>query len=394
MSEHIPSIIDNPIIKVIGVGGGGGNAIKHMIENSLSGVEFVCVNTDSQALLNNPAKNKMQIGIDITKGLGAGADPQVGTLAAQENQHELTEMLQGSDMVFITAGMGGGTGTGAASVIAEISRRLGILTVGVITKPFPFEGARRMKLAEYGISELSKHVDSLIIIPNDKLLKTLDKKTSLLDAFKAANEVLNSAVRGISNLITSPGLINVDFADVRTVMANRGITMMGTSTTYGVNRAVEAAKAATSSQLLENIDFSQAKGVLVNITSGMDMTIGEFEEVGRVISDLTSEDASVIVGTVIDMEMQDAMSVTVVVTSDRDQYIVDYTDKNEGNLAKRSKSVSKNNIKSKNSKCLLLDSALSGLIKSNTSGGPNIKNRLNLEADYIDVPSFLLNKVH
>ena len=314
MLEISESLIDNAVIKVIGIGGSGGNAVEHMLQQNIEGVEFICVNTDSQALKNSSARSTIQIGSELTKGLGAGANPEVGKRAAQEDRTQIQKALEGADMVFITAGMGGGTGTGAAPVIAEVAKEMGILTVAVVTKPFPFEGRRRMQLAEYGISELSQSVDSLITIPNAKLLSVLGKNISLLDAFKAANGVLQGAVQGIAELITRPGLINVDFADVRTVMSAMGVAMMGTAIATGENRSREAAEAAVASPLLEDVNLAGAKGVLVNITAGMDMSIGEFEEVGDVIKDFTSDQATVVVGTVIDPEMTDELRVTIVVT--------------------------------------------------------------------------------
>ena len=302
------------VIKVIGVGGGGGNAIEHMIAEKVDGVEFVCANTDLQALRNSRAQKLMQLGEELTKGLGAGADPEIGRKAAEENREIIRDILTGTDMVFITAGMGGGTGTGAAPIFAEIAKELGILTVAVVTKPFGFEGSKRMQLADEGIKKLTASVDSLITIPNNKLLPVLGKNISLLSAFKAANDVLLGAVQGIAELITKPGLINVDFADVRTVMSEMGMAMMGTANASGENRARIAAEAAISSPLLEDVDFSGAGGVLVNITAGPNMSIGEFEEVGDVIKSFTSENATVVVGTVIDPEMTDELRVTVVVT--------------------------------------------------------------------------------
>ena len=314
MFEISESLTDNAVIKVIGVGGGGGNAVEHMLSQNIEGVEFICANTDSQALKNSSARHAIQIGNELTKGLGAGANPEVGKRAAQEDRARIQQALEGADMVFITAGMGGGTGTGAAPVIAEVAKEMGILTVAVVTKPFPFEGRRRMQLAEYGISELSQSVDSLITIPNAKLLSVLGKNISLLDAFRAANGVLQGAVQGIAELITRPGLINVDFADVRTVMSAMGVAMMGTATAAGESRAREAAEAAVASPLLEDVNLAGAKGVLVNITAGMDMSIGEFEEVGDVIKAFTSDQATVVVGTVIDPDMSDELRVTIVVT--------------------------------------------------------------------------------
>ncbi len=304
----------NATIKVIGVGGGGGNAIEHMINENVGGVEFICANTDLQALRNSRAKTLLQLGEELTKGLGAGADPEIGRKAAEENREIIREILIGTDMVFLTAGMGGGTGTGAAPVFAEIAKEMGILTVAVVTKPFIFEGKKRMEIANEGIRKLAASVDSLITIPNNKLLPVLGKSISLLHAFKAANDVLLGAVQGIAELITKPGLINVDFADVRTVMSEMGMAMMGTANARGDDRARNAAEAAISSPLLEDVDLSGAGGVLVNITAGPDISIGEFEDVGEVVKSFTSEDATVVVGTVIDPSMSDELRVTVVVT--------------------------------------------------------------------------------
>ncbi|MCK4608617.1 MAG: cell division protein FtsZ [Gammaproteobacteria bacterium] len=323
MFELAENQISNAVIKVLGVGGGGGNAVDHMIEEGIAGVNFVSANTDAQALKFSKAETVLQLGGEITKGLGAGADPGVGRLAAEENGDRLRDLLSGSDMVFITCGMGGGTGTGGAPIIAEIAKELGILTVAVVTKPFSFEGRKRMLIAEEGIMKLARNVDSLITIPNDKLLTVLGKNISLLNAFKAANNVLYGAVQGIADLITRPGLINVDFADVRTVMAENGMAMMGTGVSSGEQRASEAAEAAISSPLLEDVDLTGAAGVLVNITAGVNMSIGEFEEVGNVIKSFTTEDATVVVGTVIDKEMTDDLRVTIVVTGlGRDKTII------------------------------------------------------------------------
>ncbi len=317
MSE-VFEVVDNfdadAVIKVIGVGGGGGNAVKHMISESIEGVQFLIANTDAQALRNHGAHVTIQLGTEITKGLGAGANPEIGRQAAEEDRDEIRKHLQGADMVFIAAGMGGGTGTGAAPVVAEVARELGILTVAVVTKPFPFEGARRMAAAIEGINQLGNHVDSLITIPNEKLLKVLGKGTSLLDAFGAANNVLLGAVQGISDLITRDGLINVDFADVRAVMREMGTAMMGSGVARGEDRAQEAAEMAINSPLLEDIDLSGARGVLLNITAGMDLSMDEFETVGNVVKGFVSENATVIVGTVIDMDMSEELRVTVVAT--------------------------------------------------------------------------------
>lgn len=312
--EWVDEAPDNAVIKVFGVGGGGSNAVNHMTSKNIDGVEFYVANTDRQALDHSPVANKVPLGQKMTKGLGAGANPDVGRDAAIEDREKIMAALNGADMVFITAGMGGGTGTGAAPIVAEIAKSMGILTVAIVTRPFPFEGRKRSQVADAGIAAMSKNVDSLIIIPNEKLLTVLGKNVSLLDAFKAANDVLLGAVSGISDLVMCPGLINVDFADVRTVMSKPGIAMMGTGVATGENRAREAAEAAISSPLLENVNLTGAQGVLVNITAGMDMTIGEFEEVGDVVKGFTSEDATVVVGTVVDPEMQGELRVTVVAT--------------------------------------------------------------------------------
>lgn len=314
MFELMDNKSQSAIIKVIGVGGGGGNAVEHMVCASIEGVDFICANTDAQALDKASSRTVIQIGTHITKGLGAGANPDIGRQAAMEDRDRLEEALAGADMVFITAGMGGGTGTGGAPIVAQIAKEMGILTVAVVTKPFPFEGKKRMVVAEEGIVELKKYVDSLITIPNEKLLTVLGKQITLLDAFKAANNVLLGAVQGIAELITRPGLINVDFADVRTVMSEMGMAMMGTGVARGEDRAREAAEAAVASPLLEDVDLSGARGILVNVTAGLDMAIGEFEEVGNAIKNFASENATVVVGTVIDPEMSDELRVTVVAT--------------------------------------------------------------------------------
>lgn len=314
MFQLVDSVPQNAVIKVVGVGGGGGNAVKHMIDNDVDGVEFICANTDAQALKNVQAKTVLQLGNTMTKGLGAGANPEVGRQAALEDRERIAEVLQGADMVFITAGMGGGTGTGAAPVVAEIARELGILTVAVVTRPFSFEGRKRGVIADEGIEELQGRVDSLITIPNEKLLSVLGRDTSLLDAFKAANNVLLGAVQGIADLIIRPGMINVDFADVRTVMSEMGMAMMGSGRAVGENRAREAAEAAIHSPLLEDINLQGARGILVNITAGPDLTLGEFAEVGDAVKEFSSNDATVVVGTVIDESLTDELRVTVVAT--------------------------------------------------------------------------------
>jgi cell division protein FtsZ len=314
MFELMETSPQNAVIKVIGIGGGGGNAVEHMMAANIEGVEFICANTDAQALKNSSAHTIVQLGEGITRGLGAGANPDVGRRSAEEDRERIKSVLMGADMVFLTSGMGGGTGTGAAPVFAQVAKELGILTVAITTKPFSFEGKVRMQIAETGIANLSQHVDSLITIPNNKLLTVLGKNVSLVNAFKAANDVLRGAVQGIAELITRPGLINVDFADVRTVMSEMGMAMMGTGVASGEHRARVAAEAAISSPLLEDVDMSGARGVLVNITAGLDMSIGEFEEVGDAIKSITSESATVVVGTVIDPELRDEVRVTVIVT--------------------------------------------------------------------------------
>jgi len=313
MFELVDSVRNNAVIKVIGVGGGGGNAVDHMLKANVDGVEFICANTDAQALGRSSVKTSIQLGGEITKGLGAGADPEIGRQSAIEDRDRITEILTDTDMVFITAGMGGGTGTGAAPVIAEIAKELGVLTVAVVTKPFFFEMKKRMKIAEEGIEELRKHVDSLIIVPNDKVLDVMRGK-KLTEAFRAANDVLHGAVQGIAELMTSPGLINVDFADVKTVMSEKGMSMMGNGIGRGEDRAIKAAELAVSSPLLEDVDLSGARGILVNVTSGEDMGIDEFSAVGEVVQDFAAEDATVVIGTAIDPELDDEIRVTVVAT--------------------------------------------------------------------------------
>jgi cell division protein FtsZ len=314
MFELMDAYSQSAVIKVIGVGGGGGNAVTHMVASGIDGVDFMCINTDAQALKHSKVKTALQIGCNITKGLGAGADPEVGRQAAMEDRDRIIELVEGCDMLFITAGMGGGTGTGAAPVVAQIAKELGILTVAVVTKPFEMEGSKRSLIADHGIAELGKFCDSLITIPNQKLLTVLGADTTLLNAFKSANQVLQGAVQGIAELITRPGLINVDFADVRTVMAETGMAMMGSGAASGEGRARTAAEAAVSSPLLEDINLAGAHGILVNVTAGMDLSIGEFQEVGQIVKQFASEDATVVVGTVIDPELATELRVTVVAT--------------------------------------------------------------------------------
>ncbi len=314
MFELMDGYSQTAVIKVLGIGGGGGNAVAHMVRAGIDGVDFICANTDAQALKGAKVKTGLQIGCNITKGLGAGANPEIGRQAAMEDRDRIQEVIEGADMLFITAGLGGGTGTGAAPVVAQLAKEMGILTVAVVTKPFSMEGGKRLRIAEQGIAELGRFVDSLITIPNEKLLSVLGPTTTLLDAFKAANEVLQNAVQGIAELITRPGLINVDFADVRTVMSEMGMAMMGSGVASGPDRARTAAEAAVSSPLLEDINLSGANGILVNVTAGIDLSIGEFQEVGDTVKQFASDDATVVIGTVIDPEMTDEIRVTVVAT--------------------------------------------------------------------------------
>ncbi len=314
MFEIVDNIPEGAEIKVIGVGGGGGNAVANMIASAVQGVDFICANTDSQALKDISGATLLQLGNGMTKGLGAGANPDIGRQAAMDDRDRIADVLDGADMVFITAGMGGGTGTGAAPVVADVAREMGILTVAVVTRPFHFEGRKRMAIASEGIAMLKERVDSLITVPNERLLTVLGKSTSLLQAFKAANDVLLGAVQGIADLIIRPGMINVDFADVRTVMSEMGMAMMGSGHARGENRASEAAEAAVHSPLLEDIDLRGAKGILVNITAGPDLSLGEFADVGDTVEQFASENATVVVGTVIDPDMDDQLRVTVVAT--------------------------------------------------------------------------------
>lgn len=313
MFELMDSVAQDAVIKVVGVGGGGGNAVTHMMSTGIEGVDFVCANTDAQALKKINGVTSLQIGGNITKGLGAGANPEIGRQAALEDRERIQETLMGADMIFVTAGMGGGTGTGAAPIVAQIARDMGILTVGVVTKPFVFEGANRMKIAASGIKELSQHVDSLITIPNDKLLSVYGREFDLMNAFNGANDVLHNAVQGITELITHPGVINVDFADVRTVMTQNGMGMMGSGRATGDNRAALAAESAVASPLLEDVNISGARGILVNVT-GTNLTLGEFEDIGAIINTFASEEAVVVMGTAIDPELEDELRVTVVAT--------------------------------------------------------------------------------
>ena len=384
MFELMDTSSDRAVIKVMGVGGGGGNAVEHMAISNIEGVDFICANTDAQALAHSSARTVLQIGNEITKGLGAGANPGVGREAAIEDRERIMEAIAGTDMLFITAGMGGGTGTGAAPIVAELAKEMGILTVAVVTKPFPWEGPRRMGQAEEGINELREYVDSLITIPNEKLQAVLGKGTTLLDAFKEANNVLLNAVQGIAELITRPGLINVDFADVRTVMSEMGMAMMGTGSATGEDRAVDAAERAISSPLLEDVDLSGAKGILVNVTAGMDMSIGEFEDVGNSIKKFAADNATVVVGTVIDPEMNGEMRVTVVATGigAADKVVVEKPEiklvKPEQKRAENIQSIDTNSIVEEE---FVITQKVSG--DEYTTGGETE------DLKYLDIPAFL-----
>lgn len=313
MFEIMEKDSQEAVIKVIGVGGCGGNAVDHMISKKVSGVEFICANTDAQALLKSEAATTLQIGSDITKGLGAGAKPEIGREAAIEDRDHIAEMIEGADMLFIAAGMGGGTGTGAAPIIAEVAKEMGILTVAVVTKPFAFEG-KRTQVAKAGLEELSQYVDSLIVIPNEKLMEVLGEDVPFMEAFRAANDVLHNAVSGIAEIINCPGLVNVDFADVRTVMSEMGMAMMGSAEASGDNRAKIAAEQAVASPLLEDINLANARGVLVNITASTSFKMKEYYDVMNTIKDFTADDATVIVGTVMDESIGDKLRVTMVAT--------------------------------------------------------------------------------
>lgn len=376
MFELMDDDSSEAVIKVIGVGGGGGNAIEHMVANKIEGVEFITINTDAQVLKKSQADTVLQIGNTVTKGLGAGADPNVGREAAHEDRETIRQSLDGADMVFITAGMGGGTGTGAAPEVAKIAREMGVLSVAVVTRPFGFEGKKRLSYASQGIEELAKHVDSLITIPNDKLLKVLGKGTPLLKAFEAANDVLLGSVRGIAELITNPGLINVDFADVKTVMSEMGTAMMGTGVGKGEDRAEEAAEQAIACPLLEDIDLSGARGILVNITAGPDFAIDEYETVGNAVRAFASENATVVVGTVIDMDMSDEIRVTVVATGIG-------TDKPDISLVKTDAPRSTSAVSSSASV-----SASSGGSQAAMTATKHLEDDM-ADLEYIDIPTFL-----
>ncbi len=380
MFELMDSYSQNAVIKVLGVGGGGGNAVQHMVEAEIEGVEFICANTDAQALTNMSARTTLQLGSSITKGLGAGANPDIGRQAAMEDRDRIHECINGADMLFITAGMGGGTGTGAAPVVAQVAKELGILTVAIVTKPFPFEGGKRTSVADRGLNELSQYVDSLITIPNEKLLSVLGKEVSLLNAFKAANNVLQGAVQGIAELITRPGLINVDFADVRTVMSEMGMAMMGSGVASGQDRAREAAEAAVHSPLLEDIDLMGANGILVNVTAGLDLSIGEFEEVGNTVKEFASPEATVVVGTVIDPDMHDELRVTVVATGLGNEIEQVKEAPEPMKLVQRGKRTGEVDYQE-------LDRP--AVIRNKAAGDPLPPPKVADDMDYLDIPAFL-----
>ncbi|KGK10372.1 cell division protein FtsZ [Vibrio navarrensis] len=393
MFEPMMEMSDDAVIKVVGVGGGGGNAVEHMVRESIEGVEFISVNTDAQALRKTSVGNVIQIGGNITKGLGAGANPQVGRDAALEDKERIKEVLDGADMVFIAAGMGGGTGTGAAPVIAEVAKELGILTVAVVTKPFSFEGKKRLAFAEQGIDELSKHVDSLITIPNEKLLKVLGRGVTLLEAFASANDVLKNAVQGIAELITRPGMINVDFADVRTVMSEMGHAMMGSGIAKGEDRAEEAAEMAISSPLLEDIDLAGARGVLVNITAGLDMRLDEFETVGNTVKAFASDNATVVIGTSLDPDMADEIRVTVVATGIGNDKKPDIT-LVSGGKTKVAQPVVAAKVEEKPAQSMqertqVTPQPSAPVSSSQTSGSQNTAPKPEKESGYLDIPAFL-----
>jgi cell division protein FtsZ len=380
MFEFDESIDQSAKIKVIGVGGGGSNAVNTMIQSHVEGVDFICANTDAQALRNSQAPMKVQIGAKLTKGLGAGANPEIGREAAQEDRIRLNEILDGADMVFIAAGLGGGTGTGAAPVIAEVAKELGALTVGVVTKPFTREGRQRQKKAESGIERLKEVVDSLIVIPNDRLLGLSGKNTSILDAFKPCDDVLRQAVQGISDLITTSGLINVDFADVKAIMSERGMAMMGIGIAEGERRASEAAQRAISSPLLEEIDISGAKGVLVNITGSSNMTMDEFDEASSIIHEKVHEDANIIIGLVINEEMGDRIKITAIATGFGSSF-----EKNKRNVEElRNRAITAMDK---------VDRDLPTFIRERQQDGPRSLRAPSGEDSEYDIPTFLRKRV-
>ena len=380
--EFFDENLGNAKIKVFGVGGGGGNAVKHMIDQKIEGADFISINTDKQALDNIPSSQKLILGENITNGMGAGADPEIGRLAALEDRDRLKELIKGADMVFIASGMGGGTGTGASPIVAQVAKELGALTVAIVTKPFSLEGKRKMSLAQEGINQMVEEVDSLITIPNQKLLEVLGKGCTMVDGFKAANDVLAGAVRGISDIIMKPGMINVDFADVKTVMSEKGTAMMGTGSASGPNRAIDAAEQAMGSKLLEDIDLKDAKGILLNITAGENLTIEEFETVGNCVQEYASEEAIIVPGTVIDEASGDTLTVTVVATG----------------LASKKENTTTNKTKFLETKREL---PLSSASKQIIENPPNIEmlkqlkgnQSQELEEELLDIPSFMRSQI-
>jgi len=392
MFELVDNIPASPVIKVIGVGGGGGNAVNHMVKSNIEGVEFICANTDAQALKNIGARTILQLGTGVTKGLGAGANPEVGRQAALEDRERIAEVLAGTNMVFITTGMGGGTGTGAAPIIAEVAKEMGILTVAVVTRPFPFEGRKRMQIADEGIRMLSESVDSLITIPNEKLLTILGKDASLLSAFAKADDVLAGAVRGISDIIKRPGMINVDFADVRTVMSEMGMAMMGTGCASGPNRAREATEAAIRNPLLEDVNLEGARGILVNITAGPDLSLGEYSDVGSIIEAFASEHAMVKVGTVIDPDMRDELHVTVVATGlgakiEKPVKVIDNTVQTSMSAQSQAPAPARQELPSVNYRDLDRPTVMRNQAQSNAATAAKLNPQDDL--DYLDIPAFL-----
>lgn len=390
MFELVDNIPASPVIKVIGVGGGGGNAVNHMVKSNIEGVEFICANTDAQALKSIGARTILQLGTGVTKGLGAGANPEVGRQAALEDRERIAEVLQGTNMVFITTGMGGGTGTGAAPIIAEVAKEMGILTVAVVTRPFPFEGRKRMQIADEGIRALSESVDSLITIPNEKLLTILGKDASLLSAFAKADDVLAGAVRGISDIIKRPGMINVDFADVRTVMSEMGMAMMGTGCASGPNRAREATEAAIRNPLLEDVNLQGARGILVNITAGPDLSLGEYSDVGSIIEAFASEHAMVKVGTVIDPDMRDELHVTVVATGlgakiEKPVKVIDNTV--QTSMAAAAPAAARQEMPSVNYRDLDRPTVMRNQAQAGAAAAAKLNPQDDL--DYLDIPAFL-----
>lgn len=394
MFELVDNLPQNAVIKVVGIGGGGGNAVRHMLNHHVEGVDFICANTDAQALKNIPAKTVLQLGGTITKGLGAGANPEVGRQAAMEDRERIADVLSGADMVFITAGMGGGTGTGAAPVVAQVAKEMGILTVAVVTRPFPFEGRKRSQVADEGMKHLAQYVDSLITVPNEKLLAVLGKDASLVNAFSAANDVLLGAVQGIADLIMRPGTINVDFADVRTVMSEMGMAMMGTGVAKGENRARTAAEAAIRSPLLEDINLQGARGVLVNITAGIDLGLGEFDEVGQIVGAFASDNATIVVGTVIDTEMSDEIRVTVVATGlgafERPVKVVDNTLKTPsyGGEAPDYKKLDRPAVMRSSG-----NRVAGSIVHASSAATAAQQPAVASEEDYLDIPAFLRRQV-